>query len=41
MNLFSSIEDVSRSERQEQAVQKWVDAKLKGILILPTGFGFN
>ena len=39
MNLFSSIEDVSRSERQEQAVQKWVDNKLKGILILPTGFG--
>lgn len=38
MNLFSNTS--SRSKRQEEAVQKWVDNKLKGSLMCPTGFGF-
>lgn len=38
MNLFSNTS--SRSKRQEEAVQKWVDNKLKGSLVCPTGFGF-
>lgn len=37
MNLFSNTS--SRGKRQEEAVQKWVDNKLKGSLMCPTGFG--
>ena len=36
VNLFSNN---SRSRRQDLAVQKWVDNKLRGICICPTGFG--
>lgn len=39
MNLFSSIETNSRSKRQEEAVDKWVKARLVGTLVCPTGFG--
>ena len=38
MNLFSNTS--SRSKRQEEAVQKWVNSKLTGTLMCPTGFGF-
>ena len=30
---------ISRTERQEQCVQKWVDNKLRGSIIAATGFG--
>ena len=30
---------VDRTERQEESVQKWVNNKLRGTLVLPTGFG--
>lgn len=39
MNLFSSVETSSRSLRQEQAVQRWVDNKLKGTIVAATGVG--
>lgn len=38
MDLFSDTS--SRSKRQEEAVQKWVNSKLVGTLMCPTGFGF-
>lgn len=31
---------MTRSERQAESVQKWVDNRLRGTLVLPTGFGF-
>lgn len=37
MDLFSDTS--SRSKRQEEAVQKWVNSKLVGTLMCPTGFG--
>lgn len=40
MNLFSAIEDNSRTLRQKEAIQKWVDNRLKGIIVGATGFGF-
>lgn len=39
INLFSQVETNSRSVRQEEAIDKWVKAKLCGTLQLPTGFG--
>lgn len=30
---------MQRSERQSLSVQKWVDNRLRGTLVLPTGFG--
>lgn len=33
------FETIDRTERQEESVQKWVNNKLKGTLVLPTGFG--
>ena len=37
MNLFSDTS--SRSKRQEEAIQKWINSKLVGTLMCPTGFG--
>ena len=33
------FEDVTRSERQEKGVQKWVDNRCKGTLSWATGVG--
>lgn len=37
MDLFSQVS--TRSARQSEAVQKWVNSKLVGTLVCPTGFG--
>lgn len=39
MNLFSAIEDNPRTLRQKEAIQKWVDNRLKGIIVGATGIG--
>lgn len=34
-----AVDNVSRTKRQKEGIQKWVDNKLKGTLVYPTGAG--
>lgn len=32
---------MTRTERQQEAVRKWIKAKGKGTIVMPTGVGFQ